>query len=116
MWQLAQAPATTTCEWFHLVGVHCEGLTLWQLKQLVVPCGMWVVGLVLPAVLPLWQVRQLVAAVKLLWSVLAPAQVVVLLWQLSQLPVTAAWVALLGLPTAIRKAPLWHVAQPVATE
>ena len=54
------------------------------------------------AVLPLWQVAQTVAAVNVLWSTLAPAQVLVLLWQLSQLPVTVAWVAVLGLPTALR--------------
>lgn len=45
----------------------------------------------------------------------AEAHDAVVLWQLSQLPVTAAWVALLGLPTAPRAAPLWHVAQPVLT-
>jgi hypothetical protein len=35
-----------------------------------------------------------------LWSTLAEAQVVVDLWQLSQLPVTPAWVVFDGLPTA----------------
>ena len=46
---------------------------------------------------------------------MAPAHVVVLLWQDSQLPVTAACVALLGLPTAIWKAPVWQLAQLPAT-
>ena len=99
MWQLAQALATTICVWFHLVGVQPCGLTLWQLKQLSV-VGMCVPGLPL-AVTP-WHCAQLVAAVKVLWSTDADDQVLVLLWQLSQLPVTLAWVAVVGLPTALR--------------
>ena len=71
------------------------------------------------ALLPLWQVVQLVAALKVLWSTRAPAQVVVLLWQLSQLPVTPLWVAVVGLPVAPRYEPpgviVWQVAQPVLT-
>ena len=43
-----------------------------------------------------------VAAVNELRSVLAPPQVVVVLWQFSQLPVTVACVAVVGLPTAPR--------------
>jgi hypothetical protein len=66
--------------WFHFVGVHCAGLTLWHEKQLTV-VGMWLA--VLPvAVLPLWQVEHTVSAVKVLWSVRAPAQVVDDLWQI----------------------------------
>jgi hypothetical protein len=45
-----------------LVGVHNCGLTLWQVKQAVVPVGMWIAGLAV-AVVPLWQLAQLVAAV-----------------------------------------------------
>ncbi len=33
------------------------------------------------------------------------------LWQLSQLPVTLAWVLFDGLPTAGAKAPVWQLAQ-----
>ena len=61
------------------------------------------------AVVPLWQLAQLVAAVNVLWSTLAPAQPLVL-WQLSQL-VTPLCTAVLGLPTALRKPPVWQLAQ-----
>ena len=110
LWQAAQAAVTTCCVWFHLVGVHSDGSTLWQVKQLRV-VGMCVADL--PRAVAPWQLEQFVAAVNVLWSVRAPAQVVVVLWQLSQLPVTAACVALLGLPTAARKAPVWQLTQPV---
>ena len=73
---------------------------MWHEKQLAV-VGTWLPGLP-AAALPLWQLAQLVAALNDAWSVRAPAQVLVLRWQLSQLPVTVAWVALLGLPTALR--------------
>ena len=46
----------------------------------------------------------------MLWSTFAPLHAVVLVWQLSQL-VTPLWIAVLGLPTALRKPPVWHVAQ-----
>ena len=55
---------------------------------------------------------QLVAEVKPLWSTLAPLQVVVLLWQLSQ-AVTPVCTAVAGLPTALKKVPVWQVAQVV---
>ena len=99
VWQLSHCAATTICVWFHLVGVQPCGLTLWQLKQLSA-VGMCVADLPL-AVTP-WHCAQLVAAVNVLWSTVAVAQLVVLLWQLSQLPVTLAWVAVVGLPTALR--------------
>jgi hypothetical protein len=47
---------------------------------------------------------------------LAADQVLVDLWQLSQLPVTVAWMALVGLPTAGGKAPVWQVTQFVLTD
>ena len=99
MWQLAHCAVTVTCVWFHLLGVHA--VVLWQAKQLVAATGMWAAGLPV-AVLPLWQVLQVVAALKVLWSTLAPVHVLVDLWQLSQLPVTVAWMAVVGLPTALR--------------
>ena len=112
MWQVAHLAVTGSWVWFHLVGVHSAGLTLWQLRQLVVEAtGMWVEGLAV-AVLPSWQVVQLVAEVKPLWSTLAPLQVVVVLWQLSQ-AVTPACTAVAGLPTALKKVPVWQVAQVV---
>ncbi len=61
MWQLAQALATGTGVWFHLVGVQPPGDTPWHAKQLAV-VGMCVAGLPVAA-LPLWQLPQLVAAV-----------------------------------------------------
>lgn len=63
VWQLAQALATTICVWFHLVGVHSDGLTLWQLKQFSV-VGMCVADL--PRADVPWQVVQFVAALKVL--------------------------------------------------
>ncbi|MFO1328941.1 MAG: hypothetical protein U1F56_16400 [Rubrivivax sp.] len=71
----------------------------WQLKQLVAPTGMWLADLP-DAALPLWQLAQLVLALKPEWSTLADDQLLVLLWQLSQLPLTPAWIVLDGLPTA----------------
>ena len=68
----------------------------WQLKQLV-PVGIWLADLP-EAVAPSWQEAQLVLLLKPLWSGRAVvAQVEVLLWHDSQLPVTLAWIALLGL-------------------
>ena len=96
-----------------MVGV--QPVTLWQLKQLVLPTGMCVPDLPV-AVPPLWQLAQLVAALKPLWSTFADDQVLVDLWQLSQLPVTVACKALLGLPTAGGKAPVWQLEQPVEIE
>ena len=93
LWQLEHWLATAVWVWFHLVGV--QPVTLWQLPQLALVGMCWAfLGV---AVLPLWQDAQLVAAVKVLWSTLAPAQLLVVLWQLSQLPVTEAWMALAGL-------------------
>ena len=89
-------------------------LVLWQLMQLLLPTGMWLADLPL-AVLPLWQFAQLVLLLKVEWSTLAPAQLLVLLWQLSQLPVTLAWMGVDGLPTAGGKPPLWQVAQALET-
>jgi hypothetical protein len=87
---------------------------LWQLKQLVLPTGTCVTGLPV-AVLPLWQLAQLVLLLKVEWSTLAPDQVEVVLWQLSQLPVTLAWMGVDGLPTAGGKPPVWQVAQALET-
>ena len=112
MWQVAHWPATTIWVWVHLVGFQPAGLTLWQLKQAVLPVGMCVVGLAV-AVVPSWHVTQLVAAVNVLWLTFAPAQAVVL-WQLSQL-VTPLCTAVAGLPTAFMKAPVWQVVQPEVT-
>jgi uncharacterized membrane protein YvlD (DUF360 family) len=98
--------------WVHLVGFQPAGLTLWQLKQAVLPVGMWVVGFGV-AVVPSWQVTQLVAAVNVAWLTLAPAQAVVL-WQVSQV-VTPVCTGVLGLPTAFMKAPVWQVVQPEVT-
>src|SRR3990167_6621471 len=89
VWQVEQVLPTVSCEWFHLVGV--QPLVLWQLMQLVADTGMWVADLPV-AELPLWHEAQLVATVNVLWSTLAPAQLLVVLWQLSQLPVTVAWI------------------------
>ena len=114
MWHDAQAAVTVTWVWFHFVGVQPAGLTLWHEKQPAV-VGTWLPGLP-AAALPLWQLAQLVAALNDAWSVRAPAQVLVLRWQLSQLPVTVAWVALLGLPTALRYVPVWQLAHPVVTD
>ena len=50
---------------------------------------------------------------KPLWSTLADDHVLVDLWQLSQLPVTAAWMLFDGLPTACAKAPVWQPLQLV---
>jgi hypothetical protein len=71
---------------------------LWQLKQLVAPTGICVAGL--PLAETPWQLAQFVVAVYVLWSTFAPPQLAELLWQLSQLPLTVTWVALIGLPTA----------------
>ena len=64
VWQVEQAPLTVT-PWAlscaHLVGV--QPVVPWQLKQLALPTGMWLVDLPV-AVLPLWQPRQLVLALK----------------------------------------------------
>ena len=88
--QCAELPGTevvvTMCAEFLPVAL----VPLWQLKQLVPPTGTCAVDLPLAAA-PLWQLAQLVLALKVLWSVRAPAHVAVLLWQLSQLPVTVAW-------------------------
>jgi hypothetical protein len=94
--------------WAHLVGFQPAGLTLWQLKQAVLPVGMWVVGFAV-AVLPSWQLTQFVDAVNVLWSTLAPAQVVVL-WQVSQF-VTPLCTGVAGLPTALWNVPVWQLAQ-----
>ena len=108
MWQLAHWLVTATWVWFHLVGVHPP--TPWQLKQLVAPTGTWFADLP-GAALPLWQLAQLVAALKPEWSTFALDQLAVDLWQLSQLPLTPAWSAFDGLPTAGGKAPVWQVEQ-----
>ena len=44
--------------------------------------------------------------------VLAPDQLAVDLWQVSQLPVTVAWIGFDGLPTALRYEPVWQVKHP----
>ena len=113
MWQLAQRAATVTCVWFHLVGVQPP--TPWQLEQFVAPTGTWLPDLP-DAALPLWQLAQLVAALKPEWSTFALDQLAVDLWQLSQLPLTPAWSAFDGLPTAGGKAPVWQVEQLVLIE
>jgi hypothetical protein len=110
VWQLAHWAATVTCVWFHFVGV--QPVTLWQLKQLVAATGMCVPDLPVAA-LPLWHCAQLVLALKPLWFTLADDHVLVELWQLSQLPVTDAWIAEEGLPTAGGNAPEWQLAQPL---
>jgi hypothetical protein len=92
----------------HLVGFQPAGLTPWQAKQLVEPVGMCAAGLAV-AVVPLWQLAQLVAALNVLWSTLAPDQPLVL-WHASQL-VTPLCTGVLGLPTALMKAPVWQLAQ-----
>ena len=46
---------------------------------------------------------------------MADDQVLVDLWQLSQLPLTLAWIVLFGLPAAGGKAPVWQVEQAVLT-
>src|SRR5512140_1852943 len=99
LWQVEHCAVTVTCVWFHFVGFHCAGLTLWQLKQFVPAVGMCVADSPV-AVLPLWQLAQLVVALKVLWSTLADDQVVVEVWQLSQ-AVALAWIAVLGLPAAL---------------
>jgi hypothetical protein len=112
VWHEAHLAATVTCVWLNLLGV--QPVVLWQLKQLVDPTGAWVDGLPL-ALEPSWQLAQLVEALKPEWSTLAADQLLVDLWQLSQLPVTLAWIALPGLPTAGRNAPVWQVAQAPVT-
>ena len=107
MWQLAHWAVTVTWVWFHLVGV--QPLVAWQLTQLVDATGMCVADLPV-APLPLWHCTQLVAALKVPWLTLAPDQVLVVLWQLSQLPVTVAWIVVAGLPTAGRNEPVWQLA------
>ena len=62
------------------------------------------------AVDPLWHDAQSVEALNPLWSTLAEDQLLVLLWQLSQLPLTPAWIAFDGLPSAGGNAPVWQVA------
>jgi hypothetical protein len=104
--------ATVTWVWFHLAGV--QPLVAWQLKQLVLPTGMCVAGLPI-AELPSWQLAQLVLALKLVWSTLASDQVLVDLWQLSQLPLTLAWIGVFGLPAPGWKPPVWQVAQALVT-
>jgi hypothetical protein len=104
--------ATVTCVWLNLVGV--QPVVAWQLKQFVLPTGTWLEDFPVAAE-PSWQLAQFVAALKVEWSTLADDQVLVDLWQLSQLPVTLACRALLGLPTAGGKAPVWQVEQAVLT-
>ena len=107
MWQLAHLAATVVCVWFHFDGA--QPLVPWQLKQLVEPTGMCDGDLPV-AVDPLWHDAQSVEALNPLWSTLAEDQLLVLLWQLSQLPLTPAWIAFDGLPAAGGKPPVWHVA------
>ena len=89
-------------------------MVAWQDAQFALPTGMCVADLP-AAALPSWQLAQLVLVLKLLWSTLAPDQVLVDLWQLSQLPLTLAWMAVFGLPAAGGKAPVWQVAQALLT-
>jgi hypothetical protein len=96
VWQLAHCAVTGTCVWLKLLGFQV--VVPWQLAQLVVPTGTWLVDLPV-APLPLWQPVQLVAAVKVLWSTLAPVQVVVLRWQFSH-TVWPTWTVVLGLAAA----------------
>ena len=110
MWQLTHWAVTLTWVWFHFDGV--QPLTLWQLKQPVEPTGMCVADLPVAAV-PLWHDAQFVVALNTVWSTLADDQLLVDLWQLSQLPLTPAWMALDGLPAAGAKPPLWQLAQPL---
>jgi len=112
LWQLEHWLVTATCEWLKLVGFQV--VTLWQLTQLVAATGTCVADLPV-AVLPLWQDVQLVAAVKVPWSTFAPAQLVVDLWHVSH-TVTPAWMAVLGLPTARAKPPVWQLAHCVLTD
>ena len=112
MWHEAHLAATATWVWLNLLGV--QPVVLWQLKQLVLPTGTWVADLPL-AELPSWQLAQLVLALKLLWSTLASDQLLVVLWQLSQLPLTLAWIGVFGLPAAGGKPPVWQVAQALVT-
>jgi hypothetical protein len=74
------------------------------------------------AVLPLWQVSHVPVPTALAAecaNATPEVQLAVLLWQPSQLPVTPAWIAVVGLPTAARKLPpaisVWQVTQPVLT-
>jgi hypothetical protein len=105
----ALAP-TVTCVWFHLLGV--QPVVEWQLKQLVLPTGMCVADLPV-AGLPLWQLAQLVdAPYCAVVDLGVDDQVLVDLWQLSQLPVTFAWIGVFdGLPTADWNPPVWQLAQ-----
>jgi hypothetical protein len=96
---------TTVWVWFQLVGRQV--VVLWQAMQLVAATGMCVAGLPV-AVLPLWQVVQLVAAVKVLWSTRAEAHELVDRWQVSH-TVWPTCTAVLGLPTAGGKLPVWQV-------
>jgi hypothetical protein len=96
LWQVEHWLATGAWVWFQLLGFQLA--VVWQLMQLAL-VGMCV-ALLPVAELPLWQLEQLVDALNRLWSGLEPAQVLVDLWQLSQLPVTDAWIAVAGLPVA----------------
>ena len=109
LWQLAQLFAATVCVWLKVVGFH--EVTLWQATQLVAATGTWV-ALLPVAALPLWQLLQFVAAVNVLWSTFAKFQSVVDLWQFSH-TVWPVWMAVLGLPTAGGKVPVWQVAHCV---
>mgnify|MGYP003529892569 CR=1 FL=1 len=104
MWQDLQVAVVTTV-WFIVTEVAKLAWERWHESHLAAPAGtgMCVVDLPL-AVLPLWQVSHVPVPTALAaeCAKVTVAQLVVDLWQLSQLPVTVAWVALLGVPTAIR--------------
>ena len=59
MWQVAHCAVTVTWVCVHLVGV--QPVTLWQLKQLLLPTGMWALDKP-SAALPLWHELDVVDA------------------------------------------------------
>ena len=75
LWQVLHLLVTTSCVWFHLVGIQL--LVLWQATQLLA------VGICRPglpvAPLPLWQLPHWVADVYKLWSGLEALQLLVVL-------------------------------------
>ena len=68
------------------------------------------------APLPLWQLAHCVAEVNRLWSGLEALQLLVVLWQDSQLPVTAEWIDVAGLPVTPYAVLRWQVAHCADTD